>query len=218
MLTYPTTGEGCGHRPRGILCTLLLPCILTSCQYLVDRGADFLDQGRISVGAGSVAGVRAQSLGLVDTGLMFGVKPNAAALGWRYGRPLYFDNNDGRMDADQAEIIKTTHMVNMDLAAGSYDSARNSAAVLPALFTWTDSSPTDFEWQVPEEGEDFEDRHWLWSSATFEQNRYAQIHAFDIEVEVGLLVYLDVGFSPGELLDFVLGLLTIDIAGDDGRF
>ncbi len=33
-----------------------------------------------------------------------------------------------------------------------------------------------------------------------------------------MLVYVDTGYSPGELLDFLLGLLTIDIAADDGRF
>lgn len=198
----------------------LLPilCALTSCNYLVDRTLDFVDQYRIAIGAGSVVGARSSNLGLVDTGLMFGVKPAAAALGVRYSRPYFFDNRNVTMDADQPEIIKTTHIVEMDYGKGSYKSARNSVAVLPALFTWTDSTPTDFEWQVPEEGENFEDHSWLWSANTFEHNRYAQIHAFDIEAEVGLFVYLEVGYSPGELLDFLLGLFTIDIAEDDGRF
>lgn len=193
-------------------------CALTSCNYVVDRSLDFVDQYRIAIGAGSVVGARISQLGLVDTGLMFGVKPAAATLGLRYGRAFYFEQGDPTMDADQAEIIKTTHIVGMDYGKGSYKSARNSAAVLPALFTWTDSTPTDFEWQVPEEGEDFEDRSWLWSANTFESNRYAQIHAFDMEVGVGLFVYVEVGYSPGELLDFLLGLFTIDIADDDGRF
>ena len=49
-------------------------------------------------------------------------------------------------------------------------------------------------------------------------HRYAQIHAFDVELELGLGVYLDAGWSPGEVLDFVLGLFTLDLAGDDGRW
>lgn len=195
-----------------------LLCILTSCQYIKDRSLDFIDQYNVKIGLGSTVGARGQSLGLVDTGLMMGVKPNAAALGWKYGQAFYFDNRDTRMNADQAEIIKTTHIVNLDYNHASYFSARNSAAVLPGLLTWTDSTPTEFEWLVPEEGEDFQDRSWLWSPYAIQNNRYAQVHAFDIELEVGLAVYMEVGYSPGELIDFLLGLITIDIAQDDGRF
>lgn len=192
--------------------------VLPSCQYLKDRGVDFLDQYNVKVGLGSTVGARAQSMGLVDTGLMFGVKPNAASLGWKYGQAYYFHEADTRMNADQAEIIKTTHIVDLAYGRGSYFSARNSAAVIPGLLTWTDATPTDFEWLVPEEGESFKDRNWLWSSYAIQNDRYAQIHAFDVEMEVGLLVYAEVGYSPGELLDFLLGILTIDIAKDDGRF
>jgi hypothetical protein len=46
-------------------------------------------------------------------------------------------------------------------------------------------------------------------------NRYARIHAFDIEAQVAIVAYVDVGWSPGEFLDFLLGFLTIDIAKDD---
>jgi hypothetical protein len=43
------------------------------------------------------------------------------------------------------------------------------------------------------------------------------IHALDMEWEMGFLAYLDLGYSPGEALDFLLGILTIDLAKDDGR-
>ncbi len=69
-----------------ILVPVLL--LLASCQYIGDRGLDFLDQYRAAVGVGSVAGARGRSLGLVDTGLMIGMKPKAAALGWKSGRFL----------------------------------------------------------------------------------------------------------------------------------
>lgn len=187
---------------------------LPSCRYLGNRAADFLDQFRGAVGVGTVAGVRARAVGVVDTGIMMGVKPRAAALGWRYGTPLAF-RPDRRADADQAEIFRTTSIDGLDYAAGSYRSARTSAAVLPAVFTWTDATPTRYEWLVPGEGEDFDDRHWIWSRESRRQNRHARIHAFDVEAEVGLFVYLDAGFSPGECLDFLLGFLGIDIAKDD---
>ena len=63
---------------------LLLPLLLlASCRYVGNRAADFLDQFRGAVGAGTTAGVAGRALGVVDTGLMIGVKPRAAALGWR---------------------------------------------------------------------------------------------------------------------------------------
>ena len=204
-------------RPFAALLACLL-CASSGCGYLVDRGADFLDQYRIAVGAGSVGGVRGRARGRVDSGLMCGIKPHAAALGWKYGTPLYFHEADGRIYADQAEIFRATSITDLDYAHGRYASARTSFALLPGVFTWTDASPLDYSWEVPDEGLDYEDSHWLWSAETFRDNRWAQIHAFDVELEVGLFVYVDAGWSPGELLDFLLGLVTIDIAGDDGRF
>lgn len=204
-----------------MLAALVLP-LLASCrsvgQYAGDRGLDFLDQYRIAVGAGTVIGARAKAGGLWDTGLMVGVKPKATALGWRYGSPLFFNQNDVRVDANQAQVIMTTNMVGMDIGTGAYNSAWNSFAILPAVFTQADATPDDFEWEVPPEGEDFVTQSWLWSKRNFKNNRYAQIHAFDVEAEVGLFVYIDAGFSLGEAVDFWLGLLTIDIAKDDNRF
>ncbi|MHC4973719.1 MAG: hypothetical protein ACYTG3_15445 [Planctomycetota bacterium] len=203
-----------GLRTGGLL---LLLATVSSCAYLGDRGMDFLDMFRISAGVGTTIGVRGRTLGVVDTGLMVGVKPNFSALGWRYGKPLYFDQADKRFDGDQAEIIKATSVRNLDWTEGTYEYARTSAALLPALLTWTDASPESYEWTVAEEGDTFEERHWIWSAETTRNNRYAQIHAFDIEVEVGLGVYVEAGFSPGEALDFLLGIFGIDIAKDDGR-
>jgi len=196
------------------LCTALL---LGACKYAGDRALDFTDQYRLVAGAGTVGGVRFKSGGLVESGVMFGVKPKATALGWRYGSPLLLDRSDGRLDADQAEIFRTTSVADLDYAAGSYKSAKESLALLPALLTWSDSTPRGFDWQVPEEGEDFEQRSWIWSGGGFRDGRYEQIHAFDVELEAGLFVYLDSGFSLGEMVDFLLGFLLIDIARDDGR-
>ena len=154
---------------------------------------------------------------MLESGLMFGAKPKATALGWRYGSPMFFDQSDGRLDSDQAEIFRTTSVTDLDYAAGSYSSAKESLAIVPALLTWSDSTPREIGWEVPEEGEDFEDRAWIWSRQGFRDTRYEQIHAFDVELEVGLFVYLDNGFSLGEMVDFLLGFVLIDIARDDGR-
>jgi hypothetical protein len=195
---------------------LVLLLALAGCRYLRDRAADLLDPFRASVGVGSVAGVRVRAVGVVDTGLMMGVKPRASALGWRYGTPLHFSPKDRKLDADQSELIRSTSLTGLDLGAGSYRSARTSAAILPGIFTWTDATPTGYEWLVPEEGEDFRERHWVWSRETSRRNRYAQIHAFDVEAEVAVLAYLELGLSPGEIADFLLGFVGIDLAKDDG--
>lgn len=198
---------------------LLLPLLLclASCRYLGNRGADFLDQFRGAVGVGSTIGVRVQAVGAIDTGLMVGVKPRAAAIGWRYGTPLFFSEKDHLTDADQAEVFRATSIDGLNFADATYRSAWTSAALLPGLFTWTDATPRDYAWLVPERGDDFKDRSWLWSRGTRKTNRYARIHAFDIEGEVALLGYLDVGWSPGEFVDFLLGFFFIDIAKDDHR-
>ena len=195
----------------------LLPLLLllSSCRYVGNRASDFLDQFRGSVGVGTTLGVSGRALGVIDTGLMIGVKPRAAALGWRYGTPLFFSEKDHLVDADQAEIIKATSVLGLDYAAGSYRTARTSFALLPAVFTWTDATPTDYEWLVPESGAEFKQRSWVWNRENRRTNRYARIHAFDIEAQVAIVAYLDVGWSPGEFVDFVLGFFTIDIAKDD---
>lgn len=202
---------------RSPILPLIPVLVLSSCQYLQDRGMDFLDQYKTAVGVGPMGGVRVKSGGVLDTGLLVGAKPRALALGWRYSSPLFFQAADKNFDVDQAEIIKTTSMVDFNIGTGSYKSARTSAAVLPALFSWIDTTPTDYEWYVPAVSDDYNDRHWIWGGASWAGSRYAQIHAFDLELEIGLFVYMEWGFSPGEALDFWLGWFLIDIAQDDGR-
>ncbi|MFI5401871.1 MAG: hypothetical protein ACHQ1G_02965 [Planctomycetota bacterium] len=203
------------RRAYSVLLPLLL--LLASCRYVGNRAADFLDQFRGAVGVGTTIGVRGRALGVVDTGLMVGVQPRAAALGWRYGTPLYFSEKDPRMDAEQAEIFRATSVYGLDYATGTYKSARTSIALLPGIFTWTDATPSDYAWLVPENGEDFRGHLWIWNRENRKTNRYARIHAFDIEAEVAILGYIDVGWSPGEFVDFVLGFFLIDIAKDDKR-
>ena len=199
-----------------LLCAVLLASgCKTSGKYVTNRGLDFIDQWRGAVGAGTVIGVRYKTMGVLDTGLLIGLKPRATAIGWRYGTPLWLHDDDPRMDANQAQILMTTTAVGLDIKDGSYRTAWNSFALLPAVFTMTDTTPTGYDWEVPAEGDAYEERHWLWSREAFADNRYAQIHIFDVEFEIALGVYLELGWSPGELIDFLLGIVTIDIAKDD---
>jgi hypothetical protein len=200
-------------------CALLAAWLLPApgCGYVADRGLDFLDQYRIAAGVGPTAGVRWSSVGLVDTGLMFGLKPRDTAIGWRYGVPAAPALGGGLVDVDQAQLLVATSIVGLDYDAGRYASARHRVAVLPALFCWVDASPDAISWQVPEDGDSYDDEVWLWSASAFDAVRYQQVHAFDAEFDLALFGYLDLGYSPGELLDFLLGFVGIDLAADDGR-
>ncbi|MFP4055377.1 MAG: hypothetical protein ACLF0G_00735 [Candidatus Brocadiia bacterium] len=61
---------------------------------------------------------------------------------------------------------------------------------------------------------------WPWSEGAARWREKAlgcaePVHAFDLEVGGSALASLRVGFSPGQLLDFLAGWTTLDIAGDD---
>ena len=131
--------------------------LLASCNYIVDRGLDAIDPYRLAVGVGSAGGVRSKGLGLYETGIYFGLKPNATALGMRYGRPYYTHLQDARLVGTQSEILVNTSVIDLDLGQGSYATGTRSLAILPALLTWVDSTPENYEWLVPKEGENYED-------------------------------------------------------------
>ena len=207
---------------RRTLSALLLALLasVSSCAYLTDRGVDFLDQYRGVVGVGTGGGVRVSALGLIDTGLIFGAKPQASSLGWKYGRPLVSTGTarPTGVEMDQVYLFIATAYENWDYASHDYKLSRQSFFLLPVLFSWVDTTYRDEDiWYVPEEGVELEGRHYLWTGAVWRRNRYAMIHALDIEVEISILAYLDLGISPGEIIDFWLGIFTIDIAKDDGR-
>ena len=56
----------------------------------------------------------------------------------------------------------------------------------------------------------------IWSEDASKEFRWAQIHAYDLEMSLYLgVAYAKVGFSLGEFADFVLGWFGADIARDD---
>ena len=202
------------------LSVMLTATLLTSCAYLSDRGVDFLDQFRAVGGVGTGGGLRFSYFGLVSTGLNIGIKPQATSLGWKYGRPFVLVPSlyQAKFEGDQAWIIFTSTLENCNYASADYKLARKSIAVLPVFLTWADTTYRDHtRWYAPEEGVMLEGDNYIWSAGTWKNNRYAMIHALDWELEMGFLAYLDLGYSPGEALDFLLGIFFIDLAKDDGR-
>lgn len=182
-------------------------------------GRDFLDPYRVVIGAGSGAGVRINQNGLFHTGLMFGVKPQALSLGWKYGEAYAFQpGSDLHMEVDQSLLYKTTSLFDYDYGTGDVKLARESLAVLPAVFSWVDSADGDaVSWEVPESGTRLSPQRYMWSPEALDKDRFAAVHAFDIEFEVMLIADIDVGYSPGEALDFFTSLFGYDLAKDDDR-
>jgi|GEM_PF-2878446 len=203
-----------------ILAALIAAASLPSCAYLTDRGVDFLDQFRAVGGIGTGGGLRFSYLGLVSTGINFGIKPQATSLGWKYGRAFLLapSLHQAKFESDHAWVIYTTSLENCNYASADYKLARKSVAALPILLTWADTTYRDGDkWYAQDSGVRLEGDNYIWTGKTWRNNRYVMIHALDIEWEIGFLAYLDLGYSPGEALDFVLGIFTIDLARDDGR-
>ncbi|MCB9881839.1 MAG: hypothetical protein H6834_08625 [Planctomycetes bacterium] len=206
------------HLTHRSLALCLIACITPSCAYLGDRGRDLVDPFRLVVGGTTGGGVRVNAVGLVHTGLSIGIKPVVSSAGLKYGRGYFIlpQSNWLRFDADQSTILWNTTLLRADFTKGEFDFARRSFALLPAVFSWSDAiDPQEAAWPVPDEGTSMEPSHWVWSTWALENARFASVHAFDLEVELGVLLYLDLGLSPGEIVDLLLGILTIDIAGDD---
>lgn len=192
--------------------------VASSCKAAANRGADFLDQFKFVVGVTSGGGARVNAAGLVHTGLNIGIKPDGTAWGWKYGSYKRFDapTADVTFDADQAWLVRTMTVSRLNYAAGSYAYGIDSFFLLPALFSLVDAArPEEIHWFVPEEGVQIQGRNWIWSREARQEARAAQIHIFDLELELGLFGYTDIGYSPGETLDFLLGFLGIDLAEDD---
>lgn len=199
---------------------LVVALAASSCKAAANRGADFLDQFKFVVGATSGGGVRVNAAGLVHTGLNIGIKPDGTSWGWKYGSIKNFatPTADVTFDADQAWLVKTMTVSRLNYASGSYRYGMESFFLLPALLSRVDAASADtIHWYVPEEGVRVQGRHWIWSREATREARAAQIHAFDMELEIGLIGYIDMGFSPGEALDFWLGFLGLDIADDDWK-
>ncbi len=199
---------------------LLAALTLPSCAYLTDRGVDFLDPYRAAGGLGTGGGLRISYLGLFSTGINFGIKPQAASLGWKYGRPFLLSPSlhQAKFEADHAWVVYTSTLENCNYASADYKLARKSIAALPAFLTWADTTYREGDkWYALDDGVPLEGDNYIWTGRTWRNNRYVMIHAWDIELEMGALAYLDLGYSPGEALDFLLGIFTIDLAKDDGR-
>ena len=185
---------------RGTLLVLILLSISsTSCSYLSKRASDFGDMWRFNLETGGLGLEASVKVGeLADIGIgQKGVH--------RYGT-TYLIEQESR---DWAEI----HLpLSLFLGLTDEPFALNYVYQLG-------ETRSDFVWWW-EDPQSVQERSWvLLPSLTENGSRNRTIlHWFDLEVSAFVLVFgLDLGFSLGEFVDFLLGCFGVDITKDDSR-
>ena len=168
------------------LWALLLALPSVGCAYMGDRGADFADCFRFEGSVG--VGVQAN----VAVGELFHLGVGSSrrwSAGWRYG-------------AATTEKRVEDHF--------------------PLSYVWTLVAPDTESLHSLRIGEDAKtSQHRCYIVLPGELNRSLwkkdPLHYYDIEVGVmAAILGAQVGFSPGEFVDWLLGWFGADIAGDDG--
>lgn len=198
---------------RTFLVLVGLAVVSTSCNYFSNRTRDFFEVFRAQGGFGRGLGATARAAGVLDIGLNTpGAFPHSSGVGLVYGDP-YFLSGD-KIDVDFMRLFHD-ETIGVVYGGGDYEHSHKCWALLPAAFARVDRiDAPDF----PESAdhEDWLEGPMLWSEAALELDPWAHVHAFDAEVGLYLLlVNAKVGLSPGEAVDFLLGLFGVDIAQDD---
>ncbi|MBI2899397.1 MAG: hypothetical protein HYY17_04385 [Planctomycetes bacterium] len=179
-------------------CLIALP-LLAGCGYASARANDFADIWRINVETGALgieADVKVGELAHVGVG-MKGFS--------RYGTTYGIEQES----KDWAEIHLPLSLI--------YAFGREPFALHYVRALGDTRSPYVWWWGPYQSAED---RCFALLPPVTERgsSRRTLLHSFDLEVSAFVLIFgLEFGISLGELVDFVLGIFTIDIAGDDTR-
>ena len=229
-----------------LLPLLLLAALGAGCQtavgnYFANRGRDLGECVRLEASAALGLGVSARAAGIADLGVMAGFTLPFYRVGWRYGRPLYPTTGpDGGLDLDLNLVL--WHYVLEDSIWSSGPMGGHGSrghwcwGALPGAWSYSETKASHRTrmaaqdlalrewWDGGERGPmpvERGDHLWkptlrLWTVDAVERDRWAHVHAFDVEATVyGGFFRVSAGFSPGEFVDFLLGWLGVDIAGDD---
>lgn len=178
-------------RPMVLLAGLLGGgCHTTVGNWLGNRARDLGECVRVELRLGPGLGAGCRVGGVIDVGLLVST---GGALGWSYGRPLAFGNRiEDWFVGRQLDVMMPGGML------GIGDRWAGSIGVPSALWTW----------RLGKQG-----RRWIWDPPG---QRHLEVHAFDVEAYAHAAVAgIVLGFSPGELVDFLLGWFGADVAGDD---
>lgn len=198
-------------RSRAALFLFLL--FAPGCLYSSNRGQDFLEIFRLQGGIGRGLGVTASAVGLLHVGLNTpGQFPHRSGLGFVYGDVYFLSGAVSDIDFMRGLHDET---LCVDHANLEYAHSHKCWAVLPAVFSRVDTF-TGPDYPETEDPKDWVEGPWLWSREALDADPWAHVHAFDGELGIYLLILnLKAGLSPGEAVDFLLGIFTIDIARDD---
>ena len=222
---------------------LLTGCQTTVGNYFGNRARDFGEMFRLQVGGGFGVGASVSAAGLLDLPMAAANVSHKAGLGWVYGDGYFFGLGEtgGFWEGEMLEIRglpwywvppnRSPYYLHRRIDRSprhslSYLYAQHVCVwFLPAFIGRVGpAEPPELEyrgstfWRLSYADRVFwaQTHPWIWSAEARRINPKAHVHAFDVEASVYAgVVYVKVGFSPGELLDFVLGWFGIDIAGDD---
>lgn len=183
-------------------CALLAPVAA----YGANRARDFGEIFRVQAGVGYSAGAQVRALGLLDVGLGGGAHRWKNGVGWVYGE-YHILNDSPAADLDVYWPATKLYDLGPGMREDGVGLAQHvsirpdgetlfaqSYMLLPAMLSPPDPRSSETPARL---------------------RRWQRVHALDIEVGASCLAYVRVGFSPGELLDFLLGIFGLDIAGDD---
>ena len=178
---------------------------------MANRGRDAADIFTATVGAG-FGGFKAKA-GPVQAGLMsegiyvsfYGEKTcETPKGGLRGGDWLNESSNEKKFAGFETNIDTQYFVYGMEIfGGGETANERGKTRIGFTILMLTFPLPEDSFYRIPKE----------------ENYEYAKFSAlpyfFDIELALGFGYIFRIGLNPAELIDFLLGLTTIDIFGDD---
>ncbi len=173
--------------------------------YLGNRASDFGDCFRAEARVLSL-GVDVKAAGIARTGLYTDFRGARAALGWNYGQFVACRGGG-------APPAPSRHYVIGLLA---FDYPMQGDAMDPPVYSMEPFMAGAATLQLkPLPGTPYDKSTFVKNPWKKGGSRWHRIHAFDVEVGVGLFVGLRLGFSIGEFVDFLTGWFGADIAQDD---
>jgi hypothetical protein len=203
------------------VCVLLITTtfLMTGCAYLQDRTLDFVDMWKINgeLGYGCNASVKLGELAHVGVGGYCGKQAGVTYATWDVCGRTEGNFPIGFMLGNSGFENSKLHYLECSYEGVEHDrSMREHCWGIPLLETDSRSAHPTTLHAFDIESEVFLPVFMPWSWMAYTSNDLKKEYANDGRL-ILLGVGLDVGFSPGEALDFITGIFGLDIANDDGE-
>jgi hypothetical protein len=214
-------------------------------KYFANRARDFGECWRAEVRFAAGIGVDVQAAGLLHVGVGGYFAPGVRlfgdewGLGWIYGHPIVSAARPGLAGAAYLPATLIPHALGGPHSPGPFSRGWHFAGeelgppnvwrrhscygLLPGLISnvATSEAAERFgpDWAQRTDLPECWEAWWgyrLWTAEALRLDPWSHVHAFDCELGLSALFFeARLGFSPGEFVDFVLGWVGADIAGDD---